>query len=65
MAIIMGLGIVASISSIYKTTLAKNYGVTGDTLTDGVALTIWSDARGTARVGVLQFRFPPDGSSIS
>ncbi|KAH8880573.1 hypothetical protein GQ53DRAFT_669582, partial [Thozetella sp. PMI_491] len=40
--IIMGLGIVASISSIYKTTLAKNYGVTGDTLTDGVALTIWS-----------------------
>ena len=41
-AVIMGLGIIASISSIYKTTLAKNYGITGDTLTDGIALTLWS-----------------------
>lgn len=41
-AFIMALGLVASCASIYKATLVKNYGVTGDTLVDGVGLTIWS-----------------------
>jgi len=41
-AVIMGFGIVASCASIYKTTLVSRYGVTGDTLMDGVDLTMWS-----------------------
>ncbi|OCL15018.1 hypothetical protein AOQ84DRAFT_279845 [Glonium stellatum] len=39
---IMGLGLIASFGSIFKTTLVKHYGVTGDTLRDGVGLSIWS-----------------------
>jgi hypothetical protein len=39
---IMGLGLIASFGSIFKTTLVKHYEVTGDTLRDGVGLSIWS-----------------------
>lgn len=38
----MGLGVLASIASIAKTTLARNYGKGGDSLWDGVAPAIWS-----------------------
>ncbi len=41
-ACIMGLGVLGGCASIYKTTLVPGYGITGDTLTDGVDLTIWS-----------------------
>ena len=40
--VVMSLGIVASVASIVKTTLVKDYGVTGDDLMDGVNMTIWS-----------------------
>ncbi len=40
LACLMGLGLVASGASIYKTFLAKNYGVTGDTLRDAVGLAL-------------------------
>ena len=39
---VMGLGLIASFGSIFKTTLVKHYGVTGDTLRDGIGLSIWS-----------------------
>ncbi|KAH7345827.1 hypothetical protein BKA66DRAFT_579304 [Pyrenochaeta sp. MPI-SDFR-AT-0127] len=42
LACLMGLGLVASGASAYKTFLAKNYGVTGDTLRDGVGLALCS-----------------------
>ncbi|KAH7394672.1 hypothetical protein BKA66DRAFT_598817 [Pyrenochaeta sp. MPI-SDFR-AT-0127] len=42
LACLMGLGLVASGASIYKTFLAKNYGVTGDTLRDAVGLALCS-----------------------
>ncbi|KAH8691781.1 hypothetical protein GQ44DRAFT_744696 [Phaeosphaeriaceae sp. PMI808] len=40
LACLMGLGLVASGASIYKTFLAKTYGVTGDTLRDAVGLAL-------------------------
>ncbi|EKG14300.1 hypothetical protein MPH_08480 [Macrophomina phaseolina MS6] len=42
LACLMGLGLVASGASIYKTFLAKDYGVTGDTLRDAVGLALCS-----------------------
>ncbi|KAK3367195.1 hypothetical protein B0T24DRAFT_635222 [Lasiosphaeria ovina] len=42
LAFIMGLGLMASTASIYKTFKAKDYGVTGDTLMDTVQITLWS-----------------------
>ncbi|KAK0717275.1 hypothetical protein B0T26DRAFT_829054 [Lasiosphaeria miniovina] len=42
LAFIMGLGLMASAASIYKTFKAKDYGVTGDTLMDTVQITLWS-----------------------
>jgi hypothetical protein len=39
---LMGLGIFASITSIVKTTLIKNYGKTGDALWDSVGISMWS-----------------------
>ena len=39
---VMSLGIIASVASIVKTTLVKDYGVTGDDLMDSVNITIWS-----------------------
>ncbi|KAH7115398.1 hypothetical protein B0J13DRAFT_654188, partial [Dactylonectria estremocensis] len=39
---IMGLGLVASCASIYRTTVARNYGATGDTLVGMVGITFWS-----------------------
>lgn len=39
---LMGLGLIASCASIYKTTLATSYGNTGDALRDSVGLTVWS-----------------------
>ncbi|KAH7014042.1 hypothetical protein B0J12DRAFT_777120 [Macrophomina phaseolina] len=40
LACLTGLGLVASGASIYKTFLAKNYGVTGDTLRDAAGLAL-------------------------
>ncbi|PVH97448.1 hypothetical protein DM02DRAFT_685069 [Periconia macrospinosa] len=40
LACLMGLGLIASAASIYKTFLAKHYGVGGDTLRDAVKLTL-------------------------
>jgi len=42
LAFVMGLGVIASIASIVKTTLVKNYGITGDDLMDSVGITTWS-----------------------
>ena len=39
---VMCLGLLASTASIIKTTRVKDYGVTGDTLVDGVGITLWS-----------------------
>lgn len=39
---LMGLGVFAATASIVKTTLVKNYGVTGDSLWDAIDLTLWS-----------------------
>ncbi|KAK3933647.1 hypothetical protein QBC46DRAFT_432099 [Diplogelasinospora grovesii] len=39
---VMGLGILASSASIAKTSMVKDYGITGDDLMDGVNITIWS-----------------------
>ncbi|KAF2269388.1 hypothetical protein CC78DRAFT_529175 [Lojkania enalia] len=39
---LMGLGIFAAAASIVKTTLVKDYGVTGDSLWDAMDLTLWS-----------------------
>ncbi|KAF4629092.1 hypothetical protein G7Y89_g9060 [Cudoniella acicularis] len=41
-ASLMGLGLVASVSSIVKTTLISSYGKTGDALWDSVNLSLWS-----------------------
>lgn len=42
LTVIMGIGLLASAASIAKTFRAKDYGATGDTLTDSVQLTVWS-----------------------
>ncbi len=52
---IMGLGLIASCASIYKTTLVKNYGVTGDTLVDGTSLTLCSFLE--MQLGYVMIRF--------
>ena len=42
LAVMMGMGLLASAASIAKTFRAKDYGATGDVLMDSVQLTIWS-----------------------
>jgi len=42
LSFVMCLGLLATVASIVKTTLVKDYGVTGDTLVDGVGITLWS-----------------------
>ncbi|KAF2465221.1 uncharacterized protein BDR25DRAFT_91667 [Lindgomyces ingoldianus] len=42
LSILMGLGVFAAAASIVKTTLVKNYGITGDSLWDAIDLTLWS-----------------------
>lgn len=42
LALLMGLGLFAAITSMVKTTLVKFYGVTGDTLWDAIDISLWS-----------------------
>lgn len=41
-AILMGLGVFAAITSIVKMTHVKSYGITGDTLWDTIDISLWS-----------------------
>lgn len=42
LALLMGLGLFAAVTSIIKTTLVRTYGITGDNLWDSIDISLWS-----------------------